>query len=73
MEQPGAGDDPGPRRVLMNQIGDVTEKTLHRHPDIRLDPRIQLGVLSPEPGLTAAFLTHTLLNDATSRPGTSWR
>ena len=67
-EQSRAGDDSRLGVVLVNQIGDVAEQTFNWHPDARLDPGIQLCVLCPEPGLTAAFLSHPLLNDATARP-----
>jgi len=53
MEQSGAGDGLRLGTVPVDQIGDVSEQVLHRHPDAGFETGIQTGVLRLQPSLAA--------------------
>jgi hypothetical protein len=63
MEQSSAGDDLGLGTILMNQLGDMMQEILDRYPGTRVEPRVEVGMLTFEPGLTAPFL-HWLIVSA---------
>jgi hypothetical protein len=58
MQQTGAGDYPRFRAIVMDELGDVLEQSLHREPDTRLEAGIEGGVFPLEPPLTATFSSH---------------
>src|SRR6476659_710116 len=57
-QEPGSRDNAALGPVHMDKLGDVPEHTLYRHPDLRIEPRIESSVFGLELCFPAAIVSH---------------